>query len=276
MRVGKRKEQRGKDGFTLVELLVVVSILLVLSALALPALQSARSKAERVACLNNQRSIHTAWTLFQNDHGGNLPSNGYAPIGGDPMERLWVQGYLNPRVAPQDVVNTDLLVERSYSQLADYISNPSIYKCPADDGRVEINGEERSAVRSYSMNAHVGWQGMPRRPLVPGSLVFRSTTDVSSFGPAKLMVLLDVNPAGICWPFFGVSAAKGGHEEMFAFPAAQHDRGAMVLFADGHIEHHVWRDPRTYAPGNVLFHSHDTPSPGNPDVTWLQEHAGVR
>lgn len=48
---------RVRSGFTLLELLVVISIISMLMALILPAVQSARSSARRVDCLNRMRQI---------------------------------------------------------------------------------------------------------------------------------------------------------------------------------------------------------------------------
>src|SRR5262245_40172713 len=60
-------------GFTLVELLVVIAIVGTLIALLLPSLSSARQEARRVACLMNQRHIHTAAYVIASDHRNYRP-----------------------------------------------------------------------------------------------------------------------------------------------------------------------------------------------------------
>jgi len=56
-----------KQNFTLVELLVVISIIAVLAGLLLPALQSAREKALVASCGSNLNSIQKAFMLYLSD-----------------------------------------------------------------------------------------------------------------------------------------------------------------------------------------------------------------
>ena len=65
-----------RAAFTLVELLTVVAIVGVLVALLLPAVQSAREAARRVACGNNVRQLALG-CLQHHDQQGFFPSGGW-------------------------------------------------------------------------------------------------------------------------------------------------------------------------------------------------------
>ncbi|MDR3233427.1 MAG: DUF1559 domain-containing protein [Planctomycetaceae bacterium] len=61
-----------RTGFTLVELLVVISIISMLAGLLLPAIQAAREAGRRTACMSNQSNV--AFALLNYDHTrGHLP-----------------------------------------------------------------------------------------------------------------------------------------------------------------------------------------------------------
>jgi prepilin-type N-terminal cleavage/methylation domain-containing protein len=62
-----------ESGFTLVELLVVISIIALLAGLALPALNRARMEGYKVQDVNNLKQIGLSISLYSNDYSGQFP-----------------------------------------------------------------------------------------------------------------------------------------------------------------------------------------------------------
>ena len=66
---------------TLIELIVVISIIALLMAMLLPVMSNAREQARRTLCLNNTRTQGTAFIKYVFDHAGVLPIAHPEPMG---------------------------------------------------------------------------------------------------------------------------------------------------------------------------------------------------
>lgn len=62
-----------KNHFTLSELLTVIMLIMLLTALLLPAAMRARGKAAQVDCLSNLRQLGLAFLMYSHDYRGRLP-----------------------------------------------------------------------------------------------------------------------------------------------------------------------------------------------------------
>jgi prepilin-type N-terminal cleavage/methylation domain-containing protein/prepilin-type processing-associated H-X9-DG protein len=120
--VGQRK------GFTLVELLIVVSIISVLIGLLLPAVQSARKSARSANCKNNLRQIGLATQQYFNAHDGDFPEWWHSGKGRSWIFTLapYVERVDAIRICPDDLQRDERLQAKATSYVInDYLASPA-------------------------------------------------------------------------------------------------------------------------------------------------------
>ena len=135
------RPSRRPDGFTLVELLVVLGIIAMLIAILLPVLNRVRESARRTICLANIRSLTQATLLYAGDNRNYLPE---AASANTPAEsQLCPRNQMLPAWTGIDT-NTYVLPSIG-GLLAKYLggNGSRIWQCPsAPDDTFRITGDD--------------------------------------------------------------------------------------------------------------------------------------
>ncbi|MGO8927832.1 MAG: prepilin-type N-terminal cleavage/methylation domain-containing protein [Limisphaerales bacterium] len=259
-------------GFTLIELLVVIAIIAILAAMLLPALASAKQKANRVGCTSNVRQWGLALTMYLDDANQLFPAakipNGTpgAPSGYNEDSPHWSdlttfhaagQGnYVWYNVLPSYVGGQPLW--QIAANPTGFVNGKKIFDCPtaaslpsdfaaSDPDRIVFN---------YGMN----YKGITGLPGVAYGINFSATAVLN---PSAFVFLSDVRAHSAETPFYSSNPANevGCSHCWAAQISSRHNAGANLNFADGHVAWFKY----SYICSNAVTKAAD---PGRADINW--------
>ena len=108
-------------GFTLVALLIIVAIVAILAAMLLPALASAKRKAQRINCVNNLKQIGLSFRIWPGEQDDRYPMD-------VPMARGGTKEF-----------DTGADTFRHFQVMSNELSTPKVLICPADTRMAVLN-----------------------------------------------------------------------------------------------------------------------------------------
>ena len=205
-----------KRGFTLVELLVVITIIVILVAMLVPALTRASQEAAKARCLSNLKTIGTAVVMYVNEFKRYPASPPYGHLFGSLGTTLGFENW-----------DSDLRVFNPYLGYTGKGARVKVAECPADGGDPLFNTE----------NCYVGYGNSYHEPYNAWAMgaVFNGQPS-AAISPAHSKIILGD------YGLYGDRPIRDQRTRWHQFEwhvnatAAEQVRQLNVLFADGRAE----------------------------------------
>jgi prepilin-type processing-associated H-X9-DG protein len=116
----RRSSQQRNQALTLIEVLVILTVITLVAALLLPALASAERKAQRISCISFLKQIGLAYRVWAGDNFEQYP--------------LWATGTNNGTAELlRKGVPDSQLVRWNFMTMSNELSTPIVLHCPSDD-----------------------------------------------------------------------------------------------------------------------------------------------
>ncbi|MBW3624098.1 MAG: type II secretion system GspH family protein, partial [Armatimonadetes bacterium] len=214
---------RSLSGFTLVELLVVIGIIAILSALLFPALATARRAAYGTGCISNLKQIGTGIQLYGQEW------DDLFPYGIDFADKHNIEFWRWHATLKEDAYNQVEALEKAGRMLPKVLSrqvtSPEVWRCPADNGmNFTMVGNIISGADTGGMTLYEAF-GMSYGYRTELALLQKPMTSLRE--PSKINVLMDGTG------YWHTRFSRPPREEDDTRDA--HRWGYNVLFADGSV-----------------------------------------
>jgi len=126
------RDARARRGFSLIDLLVSMAVVLVLIGLLLPSLRSMREYANRVVCSSNVRQVGLGLALYARDYEDAIPPSVFMPQGSG--QNRAESETIHLRQHNTNPFDTEFWDGLGFLYYYDYLNAELVFYCPSHSG----------------------------------------------------------------------------------------------------------------------------------------------